>query len=159
MKQDMMLFRLANDTGAITVPRATVPKAGARVVKKVAKTNVMNPSSQFALAAQEGKSGRRLADLLSSRTREFPLRVQSNKAGGGVKHTPPPRCPPPPLAFRVAIAANGQQVTETAPSRIASLENASLLCMYLRQLLPPGWIESPRHRSPGLRRTWPNQPA
>ncbi|GAA7759116.1 MULTISPECIES: MCP four helix bundle domain-containing protein [Cupriavidus] len=57
MKQDMMLFRLANDTGAITVPRATVPKAGARVVKKVAKTNVMNPSSQFALAAQEGKSG------------------------------------------------------------------------------------------------------
>ncbi|WP_231108925.1 MCP four helix bundle domain-containing protein [Cupriavidus metallidurans] len=57
MKQDMMLFRLANDTGAITVPRATVPKAGARVVKKVAKTNVMNPSGQFALAAQEGKSG------------------------------------------------------------------------------------------------------
>ncbi|EKZ96431.1 chemotaxis sensory transducer precursor [Cupriavidus sp. HMR-1] len=57
MKEDMMFFRLANDTSAITVPRASVPKAAAPVVKRVAKTNVMNPSSQFALAALEGKSG------------------------------------------------------------------------------------------------------
>lgn len=57
MKEDMMFFRLANGTGAVTVPRVSVPKAVAPIVKKVAKTKVMNPSSQFALATLEGKSG------------------------------------------------------------------------------------------------------